>query len=399
MEHLRSGVPLPPSDRPPVFGRARLLARAAEMCDAVSARGSRCFALQANYGDGKTHALRAIWSLAAERGFVVSNLVLTRDTPLGRLDQVYPKIIADTYLPGAGQPGVERLLSGLEPGGAAATAVLRFAEDHLHPKVHAVLHNLIEGSSTEAVEPLLGDLARMDMPVAEVRRIHRGNFRTALRLGRFSPQRDVVSYFRLVDFLITAAGHAGWVLLLDEVELVGRLGRGARARAYANMGRMAANGLGCAHLGTVFAVASNFYDSVLAKRRDESEAPAWLEARGDAEGAECCRAGIAALQDAILLEPLALEGWQQVMQVLLDAHEAAYGWNSGLTARDLWQEVQRLTPEADTKVRTRLRIAIQWLDLFMQHGRAPQVRLPSGRYEVPVEEAWDAESEAAPAAE
>lgn len=385
LEHLRSGVPLPPDEPPLTAGRARLIARVGDVLDTAAAKGSRSFAIQANYGDGKTHAMRTIWHLAAERNFVVSNVALTRETPFDRLDRVYPKIIADTYLPGAAQPGIERLVQHLTPEGEAAERVLRFAEDNLHPKLHAVLHNLIEGSSTEAVEPLLRDLAQIDMSVAEVKRIHRGNFVRPLKLERFSAQREVRDYFRLVDFLVTTTGYAGWVILFDEAELIGRLGRGGRAKAYANIGRLATDGMGCAHLVAVFAVASNFYDSVLERRHDAGSAAGWLQARGDTEGAEFCQLGIAAVQEAMLLEPLTAANWVRVMQSLLDAHETAYGWSAGLTASGFWQEVQRLSPETDTKVRTRLRVAIQWLDLVHQYGRAPQVRL-SRRDEVALAE-------------
>lgn len=372
-----------------VAGRQGFMARAETWLEEVAAGGSRTLALQANYGDGKTHALRSIWQLAARREMVVSSVALTRETPLHRLDRVYPKVIADTYLPGAGQPGIEALLQGLSPGGPEAGRILRFAEDNLHPKIHAVLLNLLEGNSAEAVEPLLGDMARADLPVAELRRIHRTNFGRPLRIDRFSPQRDARDYFRLVDFLITAAGYGGWIILFDEAELVGRLGRGGRARAYAHVGRLAHDGLGCGHLGAVFAVASNFYTTVLQRRRDAEGAPEWLEARGEAETAAFCRLGLSALQEAEWLEPLGPDDWLQVMGAVLRAHEAAYGWSAGCTPETLWHEVRQLAPETDTKVRTRLRVAIQWLDLVLQHGRPPQVRLAT-LGEVPLDEGrWD----------
>ena len=403
IEHLRSGVPLPPDEPPLIAGRARLVARVGDLLDTAVTKGSRACAIQANYGDGKTHALRTIWHLAAERNFVVSNVALTRETPFDRLDKVYPKMIGDTYLPGAGQPGIERLVQRLTSGSEAAHRVLRFAADNLHAKLHAVLHNLIEGSSTEAVEPLLRDLAQIDMSIPEIKRIHRGNFGQPLKLARFSAQREVRDYFRLVDFLVTEAGYGGWVILFDEAELVGRLGRGGRARAYANIGALATDGMGCGHLVSVFAVASNFYDSVLERRHDAAAAAEWLQERGDPAGAEFCRLGIAALQEAMLLQPLTPANWVQVMQALLDAHEAAYNWSSGLTAAGFWEEVRGLSPETDTKVRTRLRVAVQWLDLVHQHGRAPQVRL-ARLEEVPLDvQTWEdvpgAEREVAAAGE
>jgi hypothetical protein len=375
IEHLRSGVPLPASDPPLQAGRARLAERVDAALDAVEQRGSRALVLQANYGDGKTHAMRLIWHLAARRRFVVSEIALTRETPFDRLDRVYPKLLADTYLPGAEQPGIERLVAGIASGSEQARQLLRFAEDDLHPKLYGVLRNLIDGSSTEATEALLQDLARLDLSLPDLKRIHRSNFREPLRASRFSAQRDARDYFRLIDFLVRLQGLPGWVLLFDEAELIGRLGRGGRARAYANVGRLAGDGLGCRHVLSVFGVASNFYASVLERRRDPQLAPAWLEQRGDTEGAERCRIGMATLQEAMFLDPLSPSEWTDVMNTVLEAHQAAYGWSAGVDAGALWREVQRLAPATDTRLRTRLRLAIQWLDLLWQNGAPPHVQL------------------------
>ena len=400
IEHLRSGVPLPPDEPPLTAGRAGLLAHTGDLLDIVEQRGSRAMALQANYGDGKTHALRAIWHLASQRNFVVSSVAVTAETPLSRLDLVYPRLIADTYLPGAAQPGIERLVAGIEADGPEADSLLRFAEDHLHPKLHAVLQSLLRGSSTEAVEPLLRDLARVDMGAAEVKRIYRTNFGRPLRLTSFARTRDVREYFRLVDFLVRLRGYAGWVLLIDEVELIGRLGRGARAKALATIGQLAGDALGCSHLLPVFAVASNFYGDVLDRRHDRTAGPDWLRARGDEEAAQACAQGIAALDDARRLIALTPAHWTGMMQTLLDAHQTAYGWSAGVTAAELWQQMLAVAPETGTKLRTRLRIGIQWLDLMLQNeGRAPQVRLARVA-EVPLAEdpGWNEPAAEPPAA-
>ncbi len=385
LAHLRSGVPLPPTLAPWTWGRAGALTRLTDLLDTVAAKGSRAQALAANYGNGKTHTLRALWSLASQRNFVVSTVALTRETPFDRLDRAYAKLVSDTYLPGAAQPGIARLLE-MPSEGPEGRSLLEWSHTALHPKLHAVLHNLLEGPRTDAAETLLRDLERMDVGVAEIKRIHRDNFKTPLKLERFSAQRDVRDYLRLLDFVIRLRGYAGWVILFDEAELVGRLGRGGRARAYANMGRLAMDGMGCAHLLTVFAVASNFYTDALLRRHDETAAPAWLESRGDAEGAEACRRGIALLQGAQLLEPLGAADWIQLLQGLLDAHERAYGWSSGLTADAFWDAVRNVTTETDTKVRVRLRLAVQWLDLMYQHGHPPHVRSIHGLQEADVSE-------------
>jgi hypothetical protein len=395
LEHLRGGVPLPPRVAPWVFGRTGVLTRLADLLDTVAAKGSRSYALAANYGDGKTHTMRALWHQASLRNFAVSTLALTRETPLERLDRIYPKLIADTYLPGSAQPGIARLLADLDADSAEARQLLDWAHAELHPKLHAVLRNLLEGQSTEATEALLQDLERLDLGVADLQRIHRGNFHEPLKLTRFSPQRDVRDYLRLVDHLLRLRGYAGWVILIDEAELIGRLGRGGRARSYANIGRLGGDGMGARHLLTVFAVASNFYTDVLQRRRDDQLAPDWLERRGDAEGAAACRRGIAILQEAEVLHPLQPANWVQLLQQVLDAHEAAYEWSSGLSPEAFWEAVRQITTEMDTKVRVRLRLAIQYLDLMYQYGHPPHVRAVHGSAEADLAEGVPAEAEVA----
>jgi len=398
IEHLRSGVPLPVSAAPLQAGRGRLAERAEAALDATEQRGSRALVVQANYGDGKTHAMRLIWHLAAKRRFLVSEVTLTRETPLDRLDRVYPKLIAETYLPGASQPGIERLVADIAAGSEMARRLLRFAEDELHPKLYGVIKNLIDGSSTEATEALLQDLARIDLSLPDLKRIHRANFREPLKVARFSAQREARDYFRLIDFLARMQGMAGWVILFDEAELIGRLGRGGRAKAYANVGRMAGDGLGCRHVLSVFAVASNFYAAVLERRHDLQAAPAWLQQRGDAEGEERCRIGITTLQEAMSLDPLSPADWLEVMQAVVGNHQAAYGWRADLDAAGLWRQVQHLAPATDTRLRTRLRLAIQWLDLLWQYGEAPHVQLHDVG-EVPLDEDDEGGREAAAARE
>ena len=391
LEHLRGGVPLPPAVEPWVFGRAGVLTHLADLLDTVATKGSRSYALAANYGDGKTHTLRALWHLASERNFVVSTIALTRETPVDRMDRIYPKLIADTYLPGAAQPGIARLVLGLAAESQETRQLLEWARTELHPKLHAVLHNLLQGQSTEASEALLGDLERMDLALAEIRRIHRANFHAPLKAPRFSPVREARDYLRLVDYLIRLRGYAGWVILFDEVELIGRLGRVGRAKSYGNIGRLAIDGLGTGHVLSVFAVASNFYTDVLLRRHDQELAPEWLAARGDPESVEACRRGIAVLQEAHLLQPLSPANWQQFLQNLVDAHETAYDWSSGLSGESLWDVIRAITTETDTKVRVRLRLALQWLDLLYQYGRPPTIRTVHGIGEVDVSEEPEAD--------
>jgi hypothetical protein len=73
--------------------------------------------------------------------------------------------------------------------------------------------------------------------------------------------------------LIAGAGYAGWVILVDEVELMGRYSVMQRAKSYAEMARL----LGITDestvpgLSTVFAITSAYQSEVMDEKQDEEK--------------------------------------------------------------------------------------------------------------------------------
>lgn len=67
------------------------------------------------YGEGKTHLLQTVFSMAHERNMVVSMVPIGKENPLDKLYLFYQKIIAGTYLPGHEQPGVLSELDKISP--------------------------------------------------------------------------------------------------------------------------------------------------------------------------------------------------------------------------------------------------------------------------------------------
>jgi len=88
--------------------------------------------------------------------------------------------------------------------------------------------------------------------------------------------------FLFTAHLIRAAGYVGWVLLVDEVELIGRYSFMQRARSYAALARWAGllEGEACSGLLTAFAITSDFASAVLDGRNDAEAVPGKLRASG-----------------------------------------------------------------------------------------------------------------------
>jgi hypothetical protein len=191
------------------------------------------------------------------------------------------------------------------------------------------------------------------------------------KLERYTVSRDPIWLYRLLALLIHLAGYQSWLLLLDEVELVGKTGIGTRARAYANLDRLTASDA-LPHVMAVWAVASNFYPDVLDGKQDREKASEWLATRGRVDDAAAARRAIDHLASADLLPALTAEQVATLVASLRETHEAAYEWTAP-PLEDLLEAVGRHAPGADAKLRTKIRIAIQWLDVWLQYDRAPTV--------------------------
>ena len=272
IEHLRAGVPSLEVAELLSQGRGRLMGEIEADLAALAAGRPRPGRIVAgNYGDGKTHTLSAIQALASRQGFLVSVFTASRESPLDRPDRVYRKLLRRTYAPGVSRPGIELLLRRIGEKPELVQRLLRFCEQNLHPKLALVLEASLEGEFG-ASEELERDLAGYLLTAAEARRAYQTALgRRAPKIENFHSQH-ALSYLRLLDELSTLAGYAGWVLLLDEIELLGRLGRLGRARSYALLGELW-DQKSFPHTYAVAAVAASFQTDLTDRLKDMERLP------------------------------------------------------------------------------------------------------------------------------
>lgn len=375
IETFRSGVPSRRVASRFPMGREQFLEKMLRQIEDLRPDGTQGGFISANYGEGKTHLLHAVWDLALREHCVVSLATLSKETPFDKLHKVYPKVIAGTHLPGSSQPGIEQLVSGIRSGSREAVEIIGYAEKHLHPKLALVLRNYIEGSNVDSLYPLYQDLAGEFITAQDLRAIHRLNFGGSASVGRFSPKVHTWDYFRMVDALVRVKGYRRWVVLFDEAELVGQLGMGARAKAYANMSRFLGSQDGLLNTLTVFALASSFFAELLDRRNEVTKAPAWLHARNLMEEAGRADQVLGQITRSESLLPLSQSHLAKVMEQIVAAHAGAYGWEPPLDGEKLLRCIQGVFQAPDTKLRTRIRAAIQWLDHLLQYGEPPVLQV------------------------
>ncbi len=133
--------------------------------------------------------------------------------------------------------------------------------------------------------------------------------------------------------MLRAAGHAGWVILFDEVELIGRYSPLQRGRSYAELARWLGSrdtdpGL---PLGAVFAMTDDFEAAVLTGKDDRTHIPARLRAKQSPEWDETASLAVAGMRhiehDMLLLDPPDDDDLDRAYAALKDLHARAFGWS------------------------------------------------------------------------
>src|SRR5207237_443432 len=107
----------------------------------------------------------------------------------------------------------------------------------------------------------------------------------AASLPTVSRRALALQRFRFWSRLMRAAGYAGWVLLFDEVELIGRYSVLQRAKSYAELARWVRGNYNDpgVPLAALLAITDDFEAAVLAAKNDPDMVPARLRSRQSPE--------------------------------------------------------------------------------------------------------------------
>jgi hypothetical protein len=129
--------------------------------------------------------------------------------------------------------------------------------------------------------------------------------------------------------LFVAGGYAGWCVLLDEVELIGRYTPLQRGRSYAELVRWLGPDKTVCLPGvvTVAAVTDDFAAQMFDQKRDDELVPPRLEQRGLVREAALARIGIARLrQQQFALSPPDESSLHRSLDRISGLYGDAYGW-------------------------------------------------------------------------
>ena len=244
------------------------------------------------FGTGKSHLLGYLQEVALKENFIVSWVVISKETPLFDLGKLFVSAIRNATVPKHNDDAMTAVLSKFGKGDAYDELLLwaESAESGLSPLFAGLLYLLPHRNTyPERVQQIARFFAGGKPNIPIVRQWLREV--DALKRFPLAPikQPDLIRQrLGFVPRLIAAAGYSGWVLLLDEVELIGRYSLLQRSRSYAELAQWL--GLDAEERAsgviTVAAITEDFKDEVILNRRDDKHAPTILLDKNEPRAAE-----------------------------------------------------------------------------------------------------------------
>jgi hypothetical protein len=332
--------------------------------------------VEGGFGTGKSHLLEYFEHLALTENFVCSRVVISKETPLHSPEKVFRAAVENGYVPGRSGQMIDEIANSLDPDSPGYAQFFQWAnrEDsgvsQLFPATLLVHERIKEPEVRQQVVRFWsGDPIRIPEVRRYLREIGQASAYTirSVRAPVLAAQR-----FPFALRLIRGAGYRGWVILMDEIELISKYSVLQRGRSYAELARWMGQAAGEEYPGLVVvgAITDDFAAECLERKHDRDYVGPRLRSRG-AEGSDIVAARAEAGMRLIERGSIPLVSpdksvLKSAYDKLKEIHSRAYGWTApevqwaevAITRRmrsyvrswiNEW-DLKRLYPDADVEI-------------------------------------------------
>lgn len=390
LEALRNGVPNRDAVgllgcNQPVAERQfnELLTKAADVDDPPE--DALGMLVSGDFGTGKSHLLTYLEQQALARGFVCSRVAISKETPLYDLGKVFKSAVENGRLPERRGRLIEELGQSLDFNSAGYARFYEWANRAADAGVFSPMFP----ASLMVYERLNSDL---DLHW-DIERFWAGE---RIKVSRVKDGLRQIDQYRTYSFsapkaaelpsqwlrfatrLINGAGRRGWVVLLDEIELIGSYSLLQRARAYAELARWMGRAVGEKNPGLVVVgtvsgdFASKIIDPNQTSKKDRDYVVPKMTSSRYREFAPRAETGMRLLEQAcreeeqVLGQPAEVDV-RETIEKLRQVYTTAYGWDAPRVSTDTGDSERR-------RMRYRVRAAINEWDLRRLYpGATPEI--------------------------
>jgi hypothetical protein len=343
MEALRSGVPnrdvvkVLGSHQPDLEGKFRRLLQqmATQSSQGIPTKG---LVIEGGFGSGKSHLLKALQHVAAEQHFVCSPIVISKETPFYNVATLFRSAMNDAIVPGKQGDALT------EVAGELNFQSPQFAElyDWVHRKDSGCDSRF--AATLYLYERMINDpeLSHRIIRFWAGDPLNNGQLKKYLQgcapeipyvFDKITAQDLAWHRFQFVSRLMLAAGYKGWILLVDEAEIIGRYSFKQRMKSYAEVARWL-GGLEetvCPGIAGIVALTDDFQSVVLEEKQDAQKIE---QLSHGGETGEADHLASAALKGIRLIEQdseALIRPYEPMVDALYERlrelHGSAYSWN------------------------------------------------------------------------
>ncbi|MCD8480335.1 MAG: ATP-binding protein, partial [Candidatus Cloacimonetes bacterium] len=184
---------------------------------------------------GKTHLLKLMEKHILDAGFAVSYVSLSRQLNLSNLSNLFPALASHLMLCDARIPGLLNPLTTQSISHEFMQKLPLIEEKLCHP-LPAHIFRAFARYDAQNMVLLYNALMGKKENVTTAKRICREYFKPELKtMPKFRQKDHLISFFEFLPYLLQALGYKGWVILIDELEITGKLGKVARLKSYQNL--------------------------------------------------------------------------------------------------------------------------------------------------------------------
>lgn len=338
IEALRAGVPSLDAVAMLGSGQTEIEDRFIELLGTTREGTAGGMLIGGGFGSGKSHLLEHLMRLALDEGYAVSRIVVSKETPLHDPVKVFRAAADSAVVSGRHGSAIAGAAAALDVNGRPYAELLRWVLSPaagLNERFAATLslYAKIRELDPEFAEKLVRFWSGDPIGVPELRRRLKDAGEGTVVLSPVSARDLADQRLRFAARLMTAAGCGGWLVLFDEVELVGRYSLLQRAKSYAEIARWVqgdhhAPGL---PIAAVLAMTDDFEAAVITGKKDRENVQSKLRERSTPEAVELthhAQAGMRIIdREMTLLTPPDAAELDRAYGRLKELHGAAFGWS------------------------------------------------------------------------
>jgi hypothetical protein len=291
--------------------------------------------LEGDFGTGKSHWLEYFQHLALENEFVCSTVVVNKETPLYDLGKLYRACVEAAVAPGKIGPAMAEITAGYRAESAPGyRALFEWVHQNreIDPRLAATLFLFERSLDAELRRRIVAEWTGDPMKITDLK--------TALRdLGEpkayaiaRAVKGQILPRFQFLTRFFRSAGYRGWVLLLDETEMISKYSLRQRGKAYAHLAQLMGlvKGVQLPGLATTFTITKDYAGQVLYGRKNDIDTiPARLAGTRDEAFAAPAQVGMRAIMSkAVELRSPSREQVQETYAKVRALYSSAYDWEA-----------------------------------------------------------------------